>query len=106
MNKYLYNFTNLKPLHVLDLFDKLISPILNYGSEVWCFHKAPAIEAVHLQFCKKLLGVKQSTQNDFIYGELGRLSVASQRYVSIIRNLLGLLESAIMLQTSTLEINV
>ena len=85
MNKYLYKFTYLKPLHVLDLFDKLISPILNYGSEVWGFHKAPAIEAVHLQFCKKLLGVKQSTQNDFIYGELGRISFASQRHISIIR---------------------
>ena len=29
MNKYLYKFTYLKPLQVLDLFDKLISPILN-----------------------------------------------------------------------------
>ena len=85
MNKYLYKFTHLKPLHVLDLFDKLVSPILNYGSEVWGFHKAPAIESVHLQFCKKLLGVKQSTQNDFIYGELGRITFASQRYISIIR---------------------
>ena len=55
MNKYLYKFTYLKPLHVLDLFYKLISPILNYGSEVWGFHKAPAIEAVHLQFCKKII---------------------------------------------------
>ena len=66
-------------------FDKLVSPILNYGSEVWGFHKAPAIESVHLQFCEKLLGVKQSTQNDFIYGELGRITFASQRYISIIR---------------------
>ena len=85
MNRYLYKFTHLKPSHILDLFDKLISPILNYGSEVWGFYKAPAIEAVHLQFCKKLLSVKQSTQNDFIYGELGRINFATQRYISIIR---------------------
>ena len=85
MNKYLYKFTHLKPSHILDLFDKLISPILNYGSEVWGFYKAPAIEAVHLQFCKKLLSVKQSTQNDFNYGELGRINFATQRYISIIR---------------------
>ena len=76
MNKHLYKFTHLKPFHILDLFDKLISPIPNYGSEVWGFYKAPAIESVHLQFCKKLLGVKQSTQNDFIYGELGRINFA------------------------------
>ena len=40
---------------------------------------------MHLQFCKKLLSVKQSTQNDFIYGELGRNNFAAQRYISIIR---------------------
>ena len=85
LNKYLYKFTFLKPSHILDLFDKLISPILNYGSEVWGFHKAPALETVHLQFCRKLLGVKQATQNDFIYGELGRLNFQVQRYISIIR---------------------
>ena len=42
-----------------------------YCSEVWGFCKADKIERVHLQFCKSLLGVKQSTQNTFIYGELG-----------------------------------
>ena len=56
LNKYLHKFTYLKPTHVLGIFDKLITPILNYGSEVWGFHKAPAVESVHLQFCKKLLG--------------------------------------------------
>ena len=80
MNKYLYKFT-----HILNLLDKLILHILNYGSEVWGFHKAPAIESVHLQCCKKLLGVKQSTQNDFIYDELGKIDFATQRYISIIR---------------------
>ena len=34
LNKYLYKFTFIKPSHILDLFDRLISPILNYGSEV------------------------------------------------------------------------
>ena len=34
LNKYLYIFTNITPKHRLKLFDKLISPILNYGSEV------------------------------------------------------------------------
>ena len=61
---------NLKPKHVLDLFDKLIKSILNYGAEVWGFSQAMPIKRVHLQFSKKILGVKQCTQNDFIYGEL------------------------------------
>ena len=37
LNKYLYNFTALTPLHKLELFDKLVFPILNFGSEVWFF---------------------------------------------------------------------
>ena len=68
LNKYLYKFTYISPKHKLDLFDKLISPILNYSSEVWGFIQANSIERVHLQFCKKLLGVKKTTQNDFVYG--------------------------------------
>ena len=47
---------------------------MNYSAEVWGFCKADKIETVHLQFYKRLLGVKQSSQNDFIYGELGRTS--------------------------------
>ena len=40
---------------------------------------------MHLQFCKRLLGVKKSTQNDFVYGELGRTTLITKRYVSIIK---------------------
>ena len=59
LNKYLYSFTPLKPSHRLELFDKLVSPILNYAGEVWGFHKASTVETVHLQFRKKVLGVKR-----------------------------------------------
>ena len=52
MNRYLNYFVHLKPSHILDLFDKLISPILNYGSKIWGFAKADNIERVHLQFGK------------------------------------------------------
>ena len=85
LNRYLHKFTYITPAHRLELFDKLVSPILNYGSEVWGFAAAPSIERVHLQFCKKLLGVKKTTQNDFIYGELGRTSFQVKRYYNIIK---------------------
>ena len=85
LNKYLYKFTFLSPRHKLELFDKLILPILNNGGEVWGFSQANAIERVHLQFCKRLLGVKKTTQNDFIYGELGRTSCITKRYILIIK---------------------
>ena len=85
LNKYLHKFTSLMPAHILDLFDKLISPILNYGSEVWGFNKATAVETVHLSFCKRMLGIKQTTQNDFVYGELGRMDYQSIRYINIVK---------------------
>ena len=58
MNKYLHKFTSLSVQHRLDLFEKLITPILNYGSHVWGFAQGACIERVHLQICKRLLGVK------------------------------------------------
>ena len=85
MNKYLYRFTFISPKHKLELFDKLVTPILNYGSEVWGFIQGNAIERVHLQFCKQLLGVKKITQNDFVYGELGRTTLITKRYLNIVK---------------------
>ena len=38
-----------------------------------------------MKFCKRMLGVKQSTQNDFIYGELGRIDYQGQRYINIVK---------------------
>ena len=93
LNSYLYNFDTLTTRHILELFDKLVSPILNYGAEVWGFFKANQIERAHLQFCKRLLGVKKCTQNNFIYGELGRLPNQKQRYFIIIKYWLKIVNS-------------
>ena len=49
------------------------------------FSQANVIERVHLQFCKRRLGVKKTTQNDFVYGELGRTTCIIKRYVPIIK---------------------
>ena len=40
LKKYLYKFTEIPVGNKLELFDKLITPILNYGGEVWGFFKA------------------------------------------------------------------
>ena len=85
MNRYLYKFTYIPVKHRLDLFNKLIMPILNYGSEVWGFHPGKALDRVYMQFCKRLLGVKKGTQNDFVYGELGILPLKNIRFMTIIK---------------------
>jgi len=35
MNTYLHKFTSLSVQHRLDIFEKLITPISNFGSQVW-----------------------------------------------------------------------
>jgi len=75
------------------LFDKLVSPILNNACDVWGFVKGDAIERVHLQFCKRLLGVKKTTQNDFIYGELGRVSYQTLKDYNIIKFWINILNT-------------
>ena len=92
LNQYLYHFTDLLPKHTLDLFDMLVMPILCYGGEVWCFSKPVQQERTHLQFCKKLLGVKRVTQNDFVYGELGRVNLQNKLFVSAISYWFKILE--------------
>ncbi|MEW8542106.1 MAG: reverse transcriptase family protein, partial [Candidatus Thiodiazotropha sp.] len=85
LDKCIQPFTGLTPSFICDLFDKLVVPVLCYASEVWGFIRAPAIERVHLKFMKKLLKIKQSTQNDFVYGELGRVSLLVKRQVRIVK---------------------
>lgn len=67
---------NLPPCHSLELFDKLISPIVLYGCEIWGMYNFDKIEQVHTKFCKRVLKLRVSTCNAMIYGETGRFPLA------------------------------
>jgi len=82
MNTYLCKFTKISVQDKLELFDKLRLPIMNYCSEVWGFHVINAIQRVHLHFCNDILGVKKTTQHDFVYGELGRMPLQIWDYTA------------------------
>ena len=71
----------------------MILPILNYSSQVWGFIQGDAIEKVQLQFYKRILGIKRTTENDFVYGELGRVSLQTVRYFNIIKYWVQLLHT-------------
>jgi hypothetical protein len=43
----------------LDLFDKIVKPILLYGCEIWGVGNNDIVERVHLKFCKIILHVKR-----------------------------------------------
>jgi hypothetical protein len=51
--------------------DKIIIPMLTYGSEIWGYENIDILEKVHVKFCKLLLNLKTST-TIYIYGEIGR----------------------------------
>ena len=56
----------------MDMFDKIVVPILLYGSEVWGFENFDMLERIHLKFCKYVLHLKQTTPSGIVYTELGR----------------------------------
>ena len=68
----------------LDLFDKMVKPILLFGCEVWGYRNNEILERVHLKFCKLLLKLKATTPSSMVYGELGRYQIEIDIKVRII----------------------
>ena len=80
------NFGKLSVKMALMLFDSLVLPILEYGSEIWADSKevTDKLELLHLRYLKQLLGVKKSTSNMGVYGELGRTPLFIKRKLKMI----------------------
>ena len=55
----------------IELFDKMIKPILLYGSEIWGYSNVKPIERIHVKFLRSIFNLKQSTPNVMLYGEFG-----------------------------------
>ena len=60
----------------IELFEKMVKPILLYGCEIWGFGNLDVIERVFLKYLKMILGMKQSTPNFMVYGETGTYPVS------------------------------
>jgi len=84
LNK-LFDNVSLSIPEQLKLFDSMVSPIMNYGAEIWGFHKAPDIERVHTRFLKQVLRVRQQTANAAVYGELCRYPFKIIRQIRILK---------------------
>ena len=59
----------------LDIFDKVVKPVLLYGSEVWGYEDTKLLDRVQVKFCKYLLRIPNRTPNVMVMGELGRYSL-------------------------------
>ena len=70
---------------MIELFDKLVTPILTYGAEVWGFGDNVLLERLYLKFMKMVLHVKRSTPSCMVYGETGTFPIQ----LSILQKMLG-----------------
>ena len=74
------------PINIaFNLFDSLVASILSYGCEVWGFMNAECIERVHKKNCKYIINVKQTTNNNALYSELGRYPLVIERRIRIVK---------------------
>ena len=83
LKRILNQKTEMLPKMQIDLFNTMVAQILHYGSEVWGLRRADSIEKFHLAFLKSVLGVKASTTNCYVYGELGVLSLLIKRQARV-----------------------
>jgi hypothetical protein len=60
----------------IDLFSKIVKPILLYGCEIWGFGNLDVLERVQLKFLKHILNVKSCTSNCIVYGETGTMPLS------------------------------
>jgi hypothetical protein len=74
------------------LFDKIIAPILLYGSEIWGYEVRKDIEDVHVKFCKYVFGVARNTPNCAALGECGRLPLSVMYMTRCIKYWLPILQ--------------
>lgn len=74
------------------IFDAKVQSILLYSSEIWGLNRLENIERVHLQACKRFLGVPVKTPNKMIYGELGRFPLFVNSHIRCIKYWFRLLQ--------------
>ena len=74
------------------LFDKMITPILLYGCEVWGWEYCDQIENVQFYFYKRILGLGSHTSHTAVTGELGIYPLAVIYYMTCVKYWLKILK--------------
>lgn len=67
------------------MFNSMILPILNYGCEVWRFHKAPNTEGVYSKYLKQTLHLRYQTTYATVYGKFRRVPLHIERKRRILK---------------------
>ena len=69
----------------IDLFEKMITPICLYGSEVWGYSNLEPVEVFYRKFIKRVLGLRKSTPNCMVYGEVGKRPLKNNIILKMLR---------------------
>ena len=85
MKSILHQYPEATVATQLHLFDTLVLPVLNYGSEIWGFSEADKLEKLYLNFLKNVLSVRNSTPSAFVYKELKVLPLITHRLIRIFK---------------------
>ena len=75
----------------LELFEKMVSPCMLYGSEIWGFNNCLVLEKVQLKYIKYSLNLKKNTKTAMVYGETGIFPVEYQINIRMISFWISLL---------------
>ncbi len=83
---YLYSLNQMPPPISMKLFDSLVAPILEYGSEIWSLcNSYNSLETLYLRFMKSSLGVRPQTTTVAVMGELGRYPLSIRLQVKAVK---------------------
>ena len=78
-------YRQITPKTQIHLFNTLVKPILNYASEVWGASMAKCLDIFHKRYLKCILGVRETTPDPYVYGELGEYPLFIDRHVNMIK---------------------
>ncbi len=84
--RYCEQLGQLPPATALDLFDALISPLIDYGSEIWYRESIISrLETIHLRYLKRVLKVCQQTPTLAVHGDLGRFPLIVRLQCNVLK---------------------
>jgi hypothetical protein len=83
---YFYSLNQTPPPISMKLFDTLVAPIIEYGSEIWSLCcPCDSLETLYLRFLKNTLGVRPQTPTAAVLGDTGKYPLFIKMQVKAIK---------------------
>lgn len=74
------------PSVAVKLFNSLVLPVIEYGSEIWSSNvNTPGLDTFHLKFLKRILKVRQQTPSKAVLSEVGQYSISMRMNLRVFK---------------------